>query len=236
MSIPGRPAIRVLVVDDHQMFADTIVQRLELEPDIEVVGVAADLDQAVRAARIAPPDVILFDLIVADIAAGAQVAQLLASLPRSRVLVLTGRVDPAALRGCVDAGCHGYLTKDRSSAELVDAVRRVAAGEIVIQASDHAVSAGLVSGPGLTSSTGHPPQAGTPAADAPVGLAIPGGLSRREFQVLRLLGEGLAAEGISQTLGISRNTARAHIQRVLDKLAVRSQLEAVAAARRQGWL
>ena len=203
----GTPAvIRVLVVDDHRMFTDTIVQRLSAEPDLDVVGTAADWDAALRVAGLARPDVVLLD-IIGDAAVGDGVARLLQAAPATRILVLTGRVGEPVLRSCIDAGCHGFITKDRSSDELVDALRSVAAGERPIQPSPQHVAS-----------------------------AEPPGLSRREREVLVLLAEGHAAEGISKQLGISRNTARAHIQHVLDKLAVRSQLEAVALARRNGWV
>lgn len=201
---PG--AIRVLVVDDHRMFTDTIVQRLAEEPDLDIVGTAADWDSARRVARLAQPDVVLLDLI-GDGVLDDGVTGLLEDAPGARILVLTGRVEEPVLRRCIAAGCHGFITKDRSSDELVDAVRGVAAGERSILPSTLRVAA-----------------------------ASPPGLSRREREVLALLADGHAAEGISQQLGISRNTARAHIQHVLDKLGVRSQLEAVALARRNAWL
>lgn len=205
-------SIRILIVDDHRMFADTLVQRLGDEPDLDVVATAADLDAARRTATLSRPHIILLDLVGGEEAVAEHIGELIAAAPIARVIVLTGRVDEAVVARCIAAGCHGFLTKERSSEQLVDTVRRVAAGERVIQPSERAVAA---------------------AAPGAVELAS---LSRREREVLELLGQGHAAEAISKALGISRNTARAHIQHVLDKLGVRSQLEAVALARRAGWL
>lgn len=208
--VGGDDPIRVLLVDDHQMFADTIVQRLSLEPDLEVVGTAVDVRGAGRAAVLCSPDVVLLDLVLPDGEPAENVRALLDAAPDARVIVLTGRADPQAMRSCIAAGCHGFLTKDRTSQELIDAVRAVAGGESVMVPSSR--------------------------TEDRRGDQFAPELSPREREVLALLADGQAADAISRTLGISRNTARAHIQRVLDKLGARSQLEAVALARRAGWV
>lgn len=241
--------MRVAIVDGHRMFADTVADRLAAEDDVVVVGTVASVAGAARL-RAARPDVVLVDPSpqgagFAPAGVRGLVRDLRSMLPGARVVVLTSRVERRMLRCSVEAGCDGFLTKDCSSRTLIAAVRSVAAGRAAIAPLPHGEVRGHDAAPsrGGTAPTGsrldghyghggHDGRAAATAADPAVGL---GGLSPREREVLGLLAEGLVAVDIGERLGISRNTARAHVQRVLDKLGVHSRLEAVAVARSAGW-
>ena len=134
-------------------------------------------------------------------------------VPDVAMVMLSGMDDDAVLRAALVAGCTGFVTKDRATGELVDAVRAVRAGRGAI---DPAASARLA------------------------GVQAPGrdgaGITQREHEVLVLLAEGLSTREIAQQLFISLNTARNHVQRLIAKLGAHSRLEAVAVARRNGML
>jgi len=203
--------IRVVVVDDHQMFVDSLVRLLADETDIEVVAVAGSSRQALTKVAEARPDVVVMDYQLPD-ESGAQAAAALRSrLPGTRVVMLTGHADTSAARAAAEVGCASFVTKDRAAAELVDAVRAAHAGAVTLP---------------------EPAMSLVPGWDG----RRPGRLSKREREVLTLLADGLGTEAIAAAMFISRNTVRAHVQRVITKLGTHSKLEAVAVARRSGLL
>jgi DNA-binding NarL/FixJ family response regulator len=138
--------------------------------------------------------------------------QLRRVLPHVQVVMLTGRDDDSILRMAMEAGCAGFVTKDRATEDLVAAVRTVREGNA-----------------GLSAAAVHR-LAGAPASAA----SRQYGLTARELDVLRLLTEGASTRGISEQLFISLNTARNHVQRIIRKLGAHSRLEAVAIATRAG--
>lgn len=201
--------IRVMIVDDHDMVAESLRRALDREPGLEVVAVAGDAEAAVAAARTAAPDVVLMDLVLPD-ADGVEAARrILADRPSVRIVLLTGVAGRSAVHEAVSAGCVGYLEKHASLPELVAAVRRAHTGELVLAAGDLQL---------LLASRS------TSGSDA---------LTDREVEVLGLLAEGLANRAIAERLVISIDTVRTHVQRILTKLEAHSRLEAVAEARRR---
>jgi DNA-binding NarL/FixJ family response regulator len=210
---PETPATRVLIVDDHRMFAEMLADVLRGHGDMAVTGVAADGDEAIAATRTDPPDVVVLDYRLPG-EDGVSVARRLRELaPEVGLLMLTGLEDDAVLRAALIAGCTGFVTKDRATGDLVDAVRAVRAGRGAIDPAMNARLAG-------------PPDGGRDAT----------GLTQREHEVLVLLADGLSTREIAQQLFISLNTARNHVQRLIAKLGAHSRLEAVAVARRNGLL
>jgi DNA-binding NarL/FixJ family response regulator len=210
----AEPRIRVLVVDDHRMFAQSLVRILADESDIEVVGVASTVNEARAVASCQPADVVLLDYELPDATGTEAVASLRESMPEAQFVVLTGRTDTDALAAAVEAGCCGFVTKDKCADELMRAVRAASANEAVIPP---AMLAQLL--PRLRRAQRH-----TGSTE----------LTPRETEILDLLAQGWSTDSIAQELVLSRHTVRNHVQRVLTKLGAHSKLEAVALATRTG--
>jgi len=209
-----RRRVRVLVVDDHRMFAQSLVRILGDEPDIEVVGVAASAEEAVQALSEHPADVVLLDYELPDTIGVSGITRLHEVRPDARLVMLTGFDDGNVLAAAIEAGCCGFITKDKATDQLLDAVRAAGAGEAVISP---AMLAQLL--PKLRRDR----EGRDPAA-----------LTTREHEVLALLAEGLSTEAMAERLFLSRNTVRNHVQRIMAKLDAHSRLEAVAVAVRRG--
>ena len=202
--------IRVMIVDDHSMVAESFRRVLDAEPDIEVVAVAGSGADARRLLTSSRPDVVLLDYHLPDEDGLAVGRSLRAVAPRLTMVMLTGS-SAQPIRAVLDAGFSGYVDKTAPVGRLAAAVRQAAAGDLVLS-TDHASR--------LTS--------GQPVSHV--------ALSVREVEVLSCLAEGLANRAIAERLFISVNTVRKHVQAVLDKLEAHSRLEAVAVARRRGLL
>lgn len=208
---PAAVAIRVLIVDDHVMVSQAFARIIAAEPDLCVVGIAADTADALVRCAVLQPDVVVMDV---DLPSGDGIAcagemKRLGFEPR--VLILTGRPADEHLARAIDAGCDGLLLKTAPGSELCTAIRRVQAGEGMFSAAD----------------VGRVLRA---ARRAP---AI-NDLSEREVEVLQCLAEGQSTVAIASTLYISVHTVRSHIRHILAKLDAHSKLEAVATALRDG--
>lgn len=205
--------IRVVVVDDHEMFADALVAALAMEPDVEVIGRAGSAAEAAeRLAGIPEVDVVLMDHRLPD-GAGTELAGTVRRLhPEARILLVTAATDETVLDIALRAGCAGYVSKNEPLSELVAALRAVHAGAT-------AISPQMLDGL-LERRRG-------PAAREQA-------LTLREIDVLQRLARGEAAAQICAELNISANTMRNHTQRALAKLGAHSRLEAVTIALREG--
>lgn len=197
------------------MFTDGIARILQDEINMTVVGTALTLQHALELAAERHPSVVVADHRLPDAHGGDVVRRLVAASPDSRVLVLTGSTDARTLTESIAAGCRGYITKDRSAAELVQAVRTVHAGEVYVT---QRMLAGLL--PKLTRPAGQ----------------VGDDLTERELRVLQLMTEGLSNREIATHLYLSVHTIRNHVQSVLSKLRAHSRLEAVIVANREGLL
>jgi len=206
--------IRVLVVDDHKMFAESLVNLLEREEDLAIVGQAGSVGELKRVLQETEPDVVLMDYRLPDgdgIEAAGYVRR---ERSEAQIVMLTGMSDDTVLLRAIDAGCAGFVTKDNAVEEAVAAIRAAASGEAVI--SPHMLSRLL---PKLRREREQEPQSP---------------LTPREREVLLLLAEGLSNGAIAERLFISLNTVRNHVQNLLSKLGAHSKLEAVAIAARNG--
>ncbi|MFJ7948551.1 response regulator [Streptomyces sp. NPDC096354] len=210
----SRP-VRVLLVEDHDMVAEAICLALERSPDLEIVGRSASVESALADVGRYQPDVVLMDRRLPDGDGVSVIVALKAVVPGVRVLILAGEGSASVAARVAEEGGAGLILKASGLSELEDAVHRVAAGEVVYSQE--------VLGEVLGRLTGRVPGIGST-------------LTARERETLNLLGEGLSAAAISGRLGVALNTVRNHIQRVLEKLGARSQLEAVTIARREGLL
>ena len=212
---PRGVAIRVVLVEDHDMVAEAIALALERTAGIEVVAQCDSLAAATTAVRHWEPDVILLDRRLPDGDGVAAIGALVAAAPAARVLILTAEAGIEVATRVVRAGAAGLVVKSAGLVELEAAVRRVADGEKVFPAD-------LLGGV-LDRLAGRAAGAG-------------GSLTARERETLVLMAEGSTTRAIGQRLGVADNTARNHVQRVLEKLGAGSKLEAVAIARREGLL
>jgi len=206
--------IRVLLVDDHAVVREGLRTYLELQDGIEVAGEAADGAEGVAAAVRLRPDVILMDLVMPRLDGVGAMRELRRRLPSARVIVLTSFTDDAKLLPAVKAGAAGYLLKNAQPREIARAVRTAHAGDALL---DPHVAARLLD------SIARPP-------DGRPGEA----LTRREREVLGLIGRGFSNKRIALELGIAEKTVKTHVGHVLAKLGVSDRTQAALHAVRVG--
>jgi len=213
-------AIRVVLADDQTMVREGLTLLLGLVPGIEVVGVAADGEQAVRLTLETAPHVALLDLRMPRVDGVEATRRLREVAPEVQVVVLTTYADDESVLAALRAGARGYLTKDASSEEIEAAVRDAASGRTRL---DPAVQERLVEL--LTSGGG-----------SPAGPAVPPGgqLTERETEVLTLMADGLGNRDIARRLFVTEATVKTHVNNVFGKLGVGDRAAAVAWAYRTG--
>ncbi len=200
--------IHVIIAEDQGMVRGALATLLGLEDDIEVVGEAADGDEALRVAAATRPDVALLDIEMPGKDGIETAAALKRVVPECRVVMLTTFGRPGYLRRAMEAGASAFLVKDSPARELASAVRRVLAGERVI---DPDLAAAALS-------------------------AGPNPLSQRERDVLAAAADGATIVDVADALHLSEGTVRNYLSSAIRKTAARNRIEAVRAAQRQGWL
>ncbi|AOP46302.1 response regulator [Streptomyces lydicus] len=213
--------LKVMVVDDHPMWRDAVARDLA-EAGFEVVATAGDGLQAVRRAQAAAPDVLVLDLNLPGLPGVRVCKELVGANPALRVLVLSASGEHADVLEAVKSGATGYLLKSASTEELLDAVRRTAAGDAVFTPG----LAGLVLGEYRRLAT-------EPAPAAPDEPGAPQ-LTERETEVLRLVAKGLSYKQIAERLVISHRTVQNHVQNTLGKLQLHNRVELVRYAIERG--
>jgi DNA-binding NarL/FixJ family response regulator len=201
----------VLIVDDHQMFRDFLAAFIDREDDLHVIGYVGTVRDAFEAAVNHRPTVILMDHMLPDGSGSDAIPKIKAELPDTKVIMVTGMDNDAVLLDSVVAGCSGFVSKGSAPSEVLAAIRLAARGDAVLP---DRLSALL---PRIKNQQGR-------------GLFE---LTQREVQILRLLAQGLTNREIADSLFISLNTVRNHVQRVITKLGAHSKLEAVATAVRE---
>jgi DNA-binding NarL/FixJ family response regulator len=199
--------ITVLLVDDHQLVRRGFRRMLEDEPDIEIVGEAGDGQEAVDKAAQLKPAVIVMDFALPNLNGAAATRQILKTAPETGILMLSMHAEPNYVRTSLDAGARGYLLKNAVDLELIDAVRKVAAGEHVMD-------------PRL--------------APSKPGDAAPPDLTARELEVLQLIVNGKSNREIAQVLGLSANTVSVHRANLMQSLDIHNTAELVVYAIRHG--
>ena len=204
-------AIRILLVDDHSVVRQGLRLFLKFDPELEVVGEAADGAEALRIAQELKPDVVLMDLLMPVMDGIAATAAIRRELPETEVLALTSVLEDASVVGAVRAGAIGYLLKDTQAEALCQAIKAAAAGQVQL----------------------------TPKAAARLMQAVstpesPEALTERETEVLRLLAQGQSNKQIARLLNNTEHTIKSHVSRILSKLGVQSRTQATLYAIRTG--
>lgn len=211
----GRKPIQLLVVDDQGIVRKGICALLEQVDDIDVVGEAADGEEAVAQADKLHPDVILMDLVMPKMDGITAIQRILARQPQIRIMALTSFVAEDKVFPAIKAGAMGYLLKDSEPEELIASIRKVNRGE----PSLNPTVAKMVLG-----------ELGKPA-DQPL---TPDPLTEREVEVVRLVAKGLSNHQIADQLVIGEATVRTHVGNILNKLHLANRVQATLYALREG--
>ena len=210
---PAPGPVRILVVDDHQMFATSLAHALQSEPDLLVVGQATSIGEAQRLMASAAPDVVLLDHRLPDGDGVARIGDLRRIRPSAKIVVLTATASDRVLVAAMEAGAAGFIAKTQRLDDVIAGVRAAAQGESVVSAK---LLTRLL--PRLNrQSTGGNAE-----------------LTEREREILDLLARGLSNADIAQQLTISVHTVRNHVANLSAKLGAHSKLEVLAIAVRNG--
>lgn len=255
--------MRILITDDHTLFREATVLILEqLGPDVSILE-AGDAKSALRLIEHCGPfDLALLDMHLPDIGGVDAISRCLSLSPQTPIMAISGDEDLRLIDAAISAGAAGFMPKSANSREFLAALRRVLAGEIYLpirfldlhppaqfggseRVGDWLDGTGLNGhdrGQGNTpppTSDATSPAASEATTDADPPNAAPQSappVTRRQRQVLRLMGEGASNKGIASALQISEGTVKQHVSKLLDKFGVRNRTEAVAAATRRGLL
>ncbi|MGH3102557.1 MAG: response regulator, partial [Gaiellaceae bacterium] len=211
----GAAVIRVLIADDHAVVRQGLRTFLGLQEEIDVVGEAADGEEALAAVEELGPDVVLMDLVMPRMDGVEAIRLIRERRPSTRVIVLTSFVDDDKVFPAVRAGAAGYLLKDVQPQELVSAIRTVHGGEALLHP---AVAARLM-------------EEFAAAGERPRRSEL---LTPRERQVMRLIARGLANKAIARELEVSEKTVKTHVSNILGKLGLTDRTQAALYAVREG--
>jgi len=211
--------IRIVLADDHQVVREGTRRMLEREPDIEVVGEAADGSEAVRLVQEHRPDVVVLDVRMPGMSGIDATRQIKRAHPETRVLVFTAHDDDRYVFPLLDAGADGYVLKTVGQRDLVKSIRDVYHGQTAL----HPAVARRV----VDRLTKKAPFQGNGMVEA---------LTEREMEVLLAVGKGWSNKEVSEALHISPHTVQVHLSNIFGKMGVRTRTEAVLYAIRQGWV
>ena len=211
--------IRLLVIDDHEMVREGLKAMLTAEPDFDIVGDAANAEQAYELIHRLHPDVILLDVRLPGVS-GIEICRTVTErYPDIAVIILTTFTDETLVAQCIQAGARGYIVKDIERFDLKRSIRAVARGEAAIDPKAAvAVLAQLRRAPQVEQ----------------VGASEQ--LSPQQIVILRMVAQGFSSREIATQLYLSENTVKGYVQEILHRLNVKNSTEAVIVAVKQGWL
>ena len=206
-----RVSIRILIADDHAVVRKGLRSFLELDPELKIVGEAADGAAALRMAKEFQPDVVLMDLLMPVMDGVAATSAIRRELPDVEVLALTSVLEESLVIQAIQAGAIGYLLKDTDAPRLRQAIKAAAAGEVQLSPAAAAMLMHKVKAP-----------------------RSPETLTERETEVLRQLARGKSNKEIATSLFISETTVKTHVKNIMQKLGVPSRTQAALYAARIG--
>ena len=204
-------AVRILIADDHSIVREGLRMFLARDPELEVVGEAADGNEAVEQARALRPDVVLMDLLMPVMDGIAATSAIRSALPETEILAVTSVLESTSVDRAIRAGAIGYLLKDAQADELCKAIKAAAAHQVQLSPRASAF---------LLREMQAPEQ--------------PEALTERETDVLRLLAQGQSNKEIAQQLSLAEETVKTHVRHILSKLGVQSRTQAALYATRIG--
>jgi len=210
------PIIRLLIVDDHALIRKGLQALINTEPGMEIIGEADNGREAVRLARQLSPDVIILDLMLPLMNGIEAITQIKQDNPHARILILTSFVDDDKVISAIKAGAMGYLRKDSSPEDLINAIQHIYHGEASLDPSATLKLIQEINQPS------DPP----PKTDP---------LTQREIEVLQKIAAGLSNLEIAAELCISEQTVRNHVNHILDKLHLTNRTQAALFALRKGF-
>jgi two-component system, NarL family, response regulator DevR len=211
--------IRLLIIDDHEMVREGLKAMLTAEPDFEIVGDAANSEQAFELIDRLHPDVILLDIRLPGVS-GIEICRSVAErYPEIAVIIVTTYTDETLVAQCIQAGARGFIVKDIERFDLKRSIRAVARGEAAIDPKAAvAVLAQLRKSPQVEQEVN----------------SIQ--LSPQQIVILRMVAQGLSSREIATQLYLSENTVKGYVQEILHRLSVKNRTEAVMVAVKKGWL
>ncbi len=207
--------IRILVVDDESVVREGVVAILSFQQDLDVVGEAHNGSQAVEIARKTKPEVVLLDMVMGNEDGLSTIPKLIEAAPEARILVLTSFAEPDRVYQAIKAGALGYLLKDATRIQLLQAIRDVAAGQASIQPS---IAMKVIH------DINHPSQM----------LYTVDPLTPRELETLKLIARGLSNQEIADELVVHERTIAKYVSSILDKLHLANRTQAALYAYREG--
>jgi DNA-binding NarL/FixJ family response regulator len=219
--VAAKQTVRVLIADDHVLVRDGFAMILSTQPDLQVVGEAADGDEAIRAARELRPDVVLMDIRMPNVD-GIEATAAICRDTRAKVLVLTTFDLDEYVYDALRAGASGFLLKDMRRSELVDAIRVVAAGEALLAPT---LTRRLIAD--VVGRARPAPAASEPGSRLTL-------LTARETEALRQIARGLSNAEIARELYVTEHTVKTHVSSLLGKLGLRDRVQAVVLAYESG--
>ena len=209
-----RKPIQILIVDDHEIVAEGLSAIFSVQPDLHVVGTAVDGLQGVKLAQELSPDIILMDLVMPKMDGLSAIQEIIHCNPSARILVLTSFADDENVFPAIKAGALGYLLKDTPRAQLIEAIRNVAAGSAFL---DSRIAIKVMR-----------------ELNQPATPMISQLLTSREIETLRQIALGLSNQEIALKLSISENTVAKYVGAILDKLHLANRTQAALYAVREG--
>lgn len=213
MTEPTTPSIRVLLVDDHTVVRRGLRLAFDLETDLEVVGEAANGQEAVAKVAELMPDVVVMDLLM-PVMNGVDATRIIRrEHPEVEVVALTSVLEDRLVIDVVEAGASGYMLKETRPDDLFEAVRAAARGEVRLDPRAQQRLVREVRAPETREA-----------------------LTERELEVVKLIAVGASNKGVAQKLGISEATVKSHVSSVLSKLGLKSRTQAALHAIREGWV
>ena len=226
----GKP-LRIVIADDQASVREGLVLLLGGLPGIDVVGAAADGEQALGLVAEQQPDAILLDLHMPVLDGIGATRRLVAEHPGVAIVVLTTYVDDSLVLEALRAGARSYLTKDADRTDIARALEAAAGGLTVFDPRVHATLLAAASAPPASGAEAASPAAGVRPGQAP---AMPDGLTQREVEILGLIAQGLTNTEIAERLFLSNHTVKTHINRIFAKTGSRDRVAAIGYAQRHG--